>query len=678
MIPCICTKCTELELKVMLFNTVWSDLIIKPNDALLTRDQYRSFIASCTGQSDTKVISWRTPQQTEVPENDAARVTIERQTYGLRLRIRNLTIEDQGKWECVGANMDGIKYSKQFQMNIKVPITFHGDSIQYAPLGQQVTIKCRVHANPSAEVSWFKGQDKTRIGNFYSYSSKKYDCHLNCIFNIVASQNYEKTSDGLRINRVDMADNGTFWCRADVLETGESRDFEIIVVASESVTHPRIQCSSPCAIEKKTATLVCEASGLPATKYQWFYGNADKLRAVIDSPVGASEVPKFVVRGNQLTINYVDETDNGKYTCHASNDYDKVGQKTEYILNVIVPPRLTPIPEIEIELTDRESHRAVFQCRVERGSAESLSLEWQYMNNTPIQFEKYKLIELRFDPIRREHFGNYSCVAKNLADTTFVIASLLVRFPPLYIGPNIQAVSSIPGYRAVMKCQFESYPAPVIQWIKMIRTVQDPEGRLLTSDIDHGVNDITTKQIGSTLWETILSYTPDERDFGLSFECRALNPKVGRHSITLQKAEPPRAVYPTEAKPLANAIELVVSPPETGGLPLVNYIVKYEQIGVNQPDSIKTLKFPVQTMNGQQVQTLRIDNLQPSTSYNINILAETRAGIGQAKSPIRLKTLDRQIPQFKLLSTPPEEQSCMDDRKCLVKWSIESDGGAPI
>jgi hypothetical protein len=58
-----------------------------------------------------------------------------------------------------------------------------------------------------------------------------------------------------------------------------------------------------------------------------------------------------------------------------------------------------------------------------------------------------------------------------------------------------------------MRCQFESYPSPEIQWIKMSRTVQDPEGRILAVDIDNGVNDITTKQISSTLYETTLSVT---------------------------------------------------------------------------------------------------------------------------------------------------------------------------
>ncbi len=76
---------------------------------------------------------------------------------------------------------------------------------------------------------------------------------------------------------------------------------------------------------------------------------------------------------------------------------------------------------------------------------------------------------------------------------------------PVYVGPNVNVISTIPDYRSIMRCKFESYPAPQIQWIKMSRTVQDPEGRILAVDIDNGVNDITTKQIGPTLYESVLS-----------------------------------------------------------------------------------------------------------------------------------------------------------------------------
>ncbi|CAF4902611.1 unnamed protein product, partial [Rotaria magnacalcarata] len=57
------------------------------------------------------------------------------------------------------------------------------------------------------------------------------------------------------------------------LETGESRDYPISVIVSKPISETRITCVNPCAIEKKTATLTCEASGLPSPRYSWFYGS---------------------------------------------------------------------------------------------------------------------------------------------------------------------------------------------------------------------------------------------------------------------------------------------------------------------------------------------------------------------------------------------------------------------
>lgn len=149
-----------LAVVLLLVSQVHSDLVIKPSETSLTRDQYKSFVASCTGQSNSRIIGWRSPQQKDVPENEHDRVTIERQANEIRLRIRNLTTDDQGTWECLGANSAGQQIHKSFQLTIKVPITFHGDSIQYAALGESVVIKCNVQASPAAEVSWFKGHEK--------------------------------------------------------------------------------------------------------------------------------------------------------------------------------------------------------------------------------------------------------------------------------------------------------------------------------------------------------------------------------------------------------------------------------------------------------------------------------------------------------------------------------------
>ena len=108
------------------------------------------------------------------------------------------------------------------------------------------------------------------------------------------------------------------------------------------------------------------------------------------------------------------------------------------LICILVPPRLSVIPPMEINYDPQHPQRVSFQCRMERGSVDGLTMEWQYLNNTPVQstngisidktqLETNKLIELHFNPVQREHFGNYSCVAKNLADSTYSIASLLIK-----------------------------------------------------------------------------------------------------------------------------------------------------------------------------------------------------------------------------------------------------------
>ena len=45
-------------------------LVIRPSESLLTKDQYRSFIALCVGQGNSRVIGWRSPQQRDVSESE--------------------------------------------------------------------------------------------------------------------------------------------------------------------------------------------------------------------------------------------------------------------------------------------------------------------------------------------------------------------------------------------------------------------------------------------------------------------------------------------------------------------------------------------------------------------------------------------------------------------------------
>ena len=47
---------------------------------------------------------------------------------------------------------------------------------------------------------------------------------------------------------------------------------KIICFDIESISAIRVNCLTPCAVEKRTATLVCEANGMPTPEYSWSYG----------------------------------------------------------------------------------------------------------------------------------------------------------------------------------------------------------------------------------------------------------------------------------------------------------------------------------------------------------------------------------------------------------------------
>lgn len=47
------------------------------------------------------------------------RITVEEKSNGLRLRIRNVTEEDQGVWKCLGLDRFGQSFSSEFQLRVK-------------------------------------------------------------------------------------------------------------------------------------------------------------------------------------------------------------------------------------------------------------------------------------------------------------------------------------------------------------------------------------------------------------------------------------------------------------------------------------------------------------------------------------------------------------------------------
>lgn len=167
-----------------------------------------------------------------------------------------------------------------------------------------------------------------------------------------------------------------------------------------------------------------------------------------------------------------------------------------------------------------------------------------------------------------------------------------------------------------------------------------------------------------------------------------MNPSLERHSFYLRRAEPPNPVRVSTVQLYASAIELnIQSTPNMAGLPPERYVIKYDQANVS--DSLQMLAFPGEIVSAREhendghgiivepnnSQTLRLASLQPSTSYRIQVAAESSAGRSPFSIPIQVKTEPGELPQFNLSS---HSASCESDTSCSIRWSVESGGDSPI
>lgn len=47
----------------------------------------------------------------------------------------------------------------------------------------------------------------------------------------------------------------------------------------EPISSIRVTCLTPCGVEKRTTTLVCEANGTPSPEYSWSYGQVSQFQS---------------------------------------------------------------------------------------------------------------------------------------------------------------------------------------------------------------------------------------------------------------------------------------------------------------------------------------------------------------------------------------------------------------
>ena len=137
--------------------------------------------------------------------------------------------------------------------------------------------------------------------------------------------------------------------------------------------------------------------------------------------------------------------------------------------------------------------------------------------------------------------------------------------------------------------------------------------------------------------------------------------------------------------PTSNSIDFNIRPPtDTGGLPILEYIVRYEMIDVVDSVNITSYSGILNRMKKYQCcffssassndsQLISIENLRAATPYRIQIASRSLAGQSGFSSPVKAQTLLGLVPQFSLANN-----SCINRTTCLIKWIVDNDGGSSI
>ncbi|KAJ8960259.1 hypothetical protein NQ318_003984 [Aromia moschata] len=164
--------------------------------------------------------------------------------------------------------------------------------------------------------------------------------------------------------------------------------------------------------------------------------------------------------------------DAGTYTCQAQNRQRNTARR-DVEVQVIVPPKILPINPMTDLL--REGMRAAITCQIMEGDL-PISFRWErngkvVSNNAALGTVVRRIDEfassLIIDQVTSAHSGNYTCIASNVAGSEKYVVPLTVNVPPRWtVEPTDSSVAS--SQEAILHCQAEGYPKPVITWKKAV------------------------------------------------------------------------------------------------------------------------------------------------------------------------------------------------------------------
>ncbi|KAM4047713.1 cell adhesion molecule 2 isoform 3-T3 [Anomaloglossus baeobatrachus] len=212
-----------------------------------------------------------------------------------------------------------VKTSKAFLTVLGVPEKPHISGYSSPVMeGDPIRLTCKTSGSkPAADIRWFKGdQEITDV-------EKKQERDSNGkTFTVVSVLDF----------RGDRKDDGTVVsCRVDHDSLNSTPHIATQSLDIHYTPTVKILPSTPVPQEGQPITLTCESKGKPLPEPVLWTKDGGEL----------PDPDRMVVNGRELTITFLNKTDNGTYRCEATNSIGK--NSAEYIL-IINDPNAYPGP----------------------------------------------------------------------------------------------------------------------------------------------------------------------------------------------------------------------------------------------------------------------------------------------------------------------------------------------
>ncbi|XP_030634861.1 neural cell adhesion molecule 2 [Chanos chanos] len=508
------------------------------------------------------------------------------------LQILQVTKADEGVYRCEArVEARGEIDFRDIAVVVNVPPVLSVPQQSFnatADYQESVTFTCITSGSPQPEVTWHRRGQQVEGSKLY-------------ILNTL-----EGGRSTLTIQNIRQDDGGPYTCRASNKAGIQESELFLKVFVQPHIT----QLRNVTAVEGSAAMISCTAEGEPLPEISWRRASDGQSFSDGDK----SQDGRVEVRGrhgkSMLTISGVRLTDWGRFDCEAQSRIG--GHQKSMFLDIEYAPKFQTNHTIfyswegnpvNISCDVRSNPPATMLWRRDR-----FTISDQGTSNTRIHTAEGRSL-LEVTPMSDRDFGRYNCTARNNIGTRyqeFILAQADVPSNPYSV--RLTSVSQRTAMVTFMKPDSHG-GVPISHYIVNYRDVSSQEWRVVKS---FGV-------------QTTVLLTSLEPNTTYEVKVAAVNGKGQgdySHTETFQTLPIREPSPPTVhgQRGVGKAYRLGLVKQDDGGMPIVEYIVKYK--------TDKEEQWMTKLVPGANDYAL-LQPLQWNTRYNVEITARNVKGLSE-------------------------------------------------